>query len=467
MQCYAYARPLFSCGYAQAVYFYRKAWYLMALFKMGKTKIPHRKNTENTARARFMTPSVVMLPMSQHIGAPSKPVVKVGDEVFVGTLIAEAGGYVGSPIYSSVSGKVTKIAPYLMQNGSKCDMVVITPDGNMTPDPSITPPTVTNFDEFRDAVARSGLVGLGGAGFPTAVKLDAEKKGLIKKIIVNGAECEPYITSDTRTMIEDAEDIKAGVLALLKYISADEVIIGIEKSKPSAIEKLTALFSGDERVSVVTLPSTYPQGAEKVLIFNTTGKIVPEGGLPADVGCLVLNITSVAFIAKYLRTGMPLVRKCVTLDGSAIKNPTNVNAPLGTLIKEIVEFAGGYKGEVGKLLLGGPMMGIAQYTDEVPIVKNTNAIVALSPADARPPRTTACIHCGRCVSACPIGLNPTKFAKAAALPMGDEAKLSILTEEKVNLCMECGCCSFVCPAKRPLVENNKLGKAYVRANQKR
>ena len=439
----------------------------MAFFRLGKTRIPHIKNTENNERARFMTPSVVMLPMSQHIGAPSKPTVKVGDEVFVGTLIAEAGGFVGSPIYSSVSGKVSKIIPHLSQNGSKCDMVVIEPDGKMTPDPSIAPPVVTNFDEFREAVFRSGLVGLGGAGFPTAVKLDAEKKGLIKKIIVNGAECEPYITSDTRTMLEDADDIKAGVEALLKYISADEVIIGIEKNKPRAIEKLKAIFSGDGRVSIVTLPSTYPQGAEKVLIFNATGRVVPEGGLPADVGCLVLNVTSVAFIAKYLRTGMPLVRKCVTLDGSAIKNPMNVNAPLGTPIKEIVEFSGGYKGEVGKILLGGPMMGIAQYTDEEPIVKNTNCILALSPADAALPKTTACIHCGRCVDACPIGLDPTRFAKAASLPANDENKLSILVEEKINLCMECGCCSFVCPAKRPLVENNKLGKAYLRSNQKK
>lgn len=439
----------------------------MAFFKLGKTHVPHRKNTENTERVRFMTPSVVKLPMSQHIGAPSRPVVKVGDEVFVGTLIAEAGGFVGSPIYSSVSGKVTKIATYLSQNGAKCDMIIIEPDGKMTPDPEIKPPVVTNFDEFREAVARSGLVGLGGAGFPTAVKLDAEKKGLIKTIIVNGAECEPYITSDTRTMLEDAEDIKAGVEALLKYISADRVIIGIEKNKPHAIDRLTAVFKDSARVSVVTLPSTYPQGAEKVLIFNTTGKVVPEGGLPSDVGCLVLNVTSVAFIAKYLRTGMPLVRKCVTLDGSAIKNPMNVNAPLGTTVKEIVEFAGGYRGEVGKLLLGGPMMGIAQYSDEAPIVKNTNAIIALSPKDARTPKATACIHCGRCVSACPIGLNPTKFAKAAALLTIDENKLAILTEEKVNLCMECGCCSFVCPAKRPLVENNRLGKAYLRQAQKK
>ena len=439
----------------------------MAFFRLGKTKVPHRKNTHDAARVRFMTPSVVMLPMLQHIGAPSKPVVKVGDEVFVGTLIAEAGGFVGSPIYSSVSGKVSKITTYLANNGTRCDMVVITPDGNMTPDPNIAPPIVTDFDGFREAVHRSGLVGLGGAGFPTAIKLDAEKKGLIKTILVNGAECEPYITSDTRTMLEDSDDIKAGVEALLKYISADKVIIGIEGNKPHAISALTDTFRDIEKVSVVTLPETYPQGAEKMLIFNTTGKVVPEGGLPADVGCLVLNVTSVAFIAKYLRTGMPLVRKCITVDGSAIKNPMNVNAPLGTLIKEIVEFSGGYSGEVGKLIVGGPMMGIAQYTDEMPIVKNTNAIVALSPADSRPKKSTACIHCGRCVAACPIGLNPTKFAKAAALPMGHENKLAILTEEKVNLCMECGCCSFVCPAKRPLVESNKLGKAYLRQNQKK
>ena len=439
----------------------------MAFFRLGKTKVPHRKNTADSARVRFMTPTVVKLPVLQHIGAPSIPVVKPGDEVFVGTLVAEAGGYLGSPIHSSVSGKVSKISTHLTQNGTRCDMIVIEADGNMTPDPSIAPPVVTNFDEFRAAVANSGLVGLGGAGFPTAVKLDAEKKGLIETIIVNCAECEPYITSDTRTMMEDTDDIKAGVDALLKYTSAKEAIIGVEENKPLAIKRLTAVFKDDARVKVMTLPSTYPQGAEKIMIFNTTGRIVPEGGLPADVGCLVLNVTSVAFIAKYLRTGMPLVRKCVTLDGSAIKNPMNINVPLGTMIKDVVEFSGGYKGEVGKLIIGGPMMGIAQYSDKAPIMKNSNAILALCPKDSYQPKTTACIHCGRCVAACPIGLNPTKFAKAASLSATDENKLVILAEEKVNLCMECGCCSFVCPAKRPLVESNKIGKAYLRQHQKK
>ena len=434
----------------------------MAFFKLGKTHVPHRKNSAAIERVRFSSPSVVRLPLSQHIGAPAIPTVKVGDEVFVGTLVAEAGGFVSSPIYSSVSGKVTAISPYLAAGGATGQMIVIEPDGNMTPATDIAPPTVTNFDEFRQAVAKSGLVGLGGAGFPTAVKLDAEKKGLIKKIIVNGAECEPYITSDTRTMLEDGEDIKLGAELLLKYISADEVIIGIEKNKPRAIENLTALFADNERVSVMPLPTTYPQGAEKIMIFNTTGRIVPEGGLPSDVGCLVINVTSLAFIAKYIRTGMPLVEKCVTVDGSAIKSPKNVIAPIGTPIKEIIEFAGGYSTEVGKILLGGPMMGIAQYDDSYPITKTTNAVIALSPADARLAKTTACIHCGRCVSACPIGLNPTAFAKAVGSLSGED-KIAVLKEEKVNLCMECGCCSFVCPAKRPLVENNKLGKAALRA----
>ena len=432
----------------------------MSFFKLGKTHVPHRKNTAPTA-VRIPAPESVLIPTSQHIGAPATPTVKVGDKVFVGTKIGEASGYVSSPIHSSVSGTVKKIEPHLSSNGRSSLAVLIESDGEMTPDPAIQPPVIENIDDLVNAVRESGLVGLGGAGFPTAVKLDAEKKGLIKKIVINGAECEPYITSDTVTMLADTELVVEGVHLLKRFISADEVVIGIESNKPECIAKLTEAFKGDSYVRVEALPSTYPQGAEKILIYNTTGKVVPEGGLPSDVGCLVMNVTSVAFVAKYARSGMPLVEKCVTVDGSAINEPKNVIAPIGTPISKLVEAAGGFKDDVGKILYGGPMMGVAIYSTDYPIMKNTNAVTAFNKKDAAQKKQYNCIHCGRCVSACPMGLNPTLYAKASKIENAEERSQRLI-DAKIGLCMECGSCSFVCPSARPLVEINRLSKAHLR-----
>ena len=436
----------------------------MPRFMLGRTHVPHRKNTAEAPAQRMPAPEQVVILTSQHIGAPATPIVKAGDTVYVGTKIGEASGYVSSPIHSSVSGKVKKLEPHLLSNGRSCMAIIIESDGQMTPDPEIKAPTVENIDDLVSAVRESGLVGLGGAGFPTAVKLDAEKKGLIDQIVINGAECEPYITSDTLTMIAKADKVKAGVEILEKFISAKNIAIGIEANKPQCIATLTEIFEGDEKVSVIPLPSTYPQGAEKILIHNTVGRVVPEGKLPADVGCLVMNVTSVAFLAEYLETGMPLVEKCVTVDGSAIKNPMNVICPIGTSIEKLIEFTGGFKSEPGKILYGGPMMGISVYTTEEPIMKNNNAIVAFNKKDAKLPPSRNCIHCGRCVAACPMGLNPTLFARAMKVEDTAE-RVARLNEAKLMLCMECGCCSFVCPSVRPLVETNRLAKAELRAAQ--
>ncbi len=434
----------------------------MPLFKLGKTHIPHRKNTAKMPAVRMTPPAVVKISMCQHIGAPAQPVVKAGDKVFVGTLIGEANGYVSSPVYSSVSGVVKKIEGILLSGGKNAEAVVIESDGEMTPDSNIVPPVINDFEDFSSAIKASGLVGLGGAGFPTAVKLDAEKKGILKKIVINGAECEPYITSDTRTMIDDASYVKRGVEILEKYISADEVVIGIEGNKPECIAKMQEIFADDKKVRVEKLPTTYPQGAEKILIYNTTGLTVPEGGLPSDVGCIVLNVTSVAFIAKYIETGMPLVEKCLTIDGSAVKNPMNVIAPIGSSIESVVEFAGGFTDDVAKILYGGPMMGVAVYSTEDPILKNNNAIIALSEKDVKHSEPNPCIHCGRCVAACPMGLDPTSFARALKVDDKND-RAERLEDAKLNLCMECGCCSYVCPSRRPLVQNNRLAKADLRS----
>jgi electron transport complex protein RnfC len=387
-----------------------------------------------------------------NIGAPAKPVVKAGDEVKVGQLIAEAGGFVSSPVYSGVSGKVKKIDDILLFTGQTCQAIVIESDGEQTPYEGIAAPEVTDFQSFIDAVKNSGVVGLGGAGFPTAVKLNVDPDK-VDYICINGAECEPYITADTRTMLDDSQLLVDGIVLLQKYLKPGKVYIGIEDNKPKCISKLRDMVKDLKDVEVAALPALYPQGGEKVLIHNTTGRIVPEGKLPIDAGCVVINTSTLVTIARYVQTGMPLVEKYVTVDGSAIANPQNVIAPIGTSVKDVVDFCGGFKCEPKKIVLGGPMMGVAVPDVETPIVKNTGAILAFDEKDATPPETTACIKCGRCVSHCPLNLMPAAIETAYNLKSGERLKAL-----KVNLCMECGCCAFVCPAKRPLVQVNKLAK---------
>ncbi len=416
--------------------------------------VPHRKNTAESAALRMPSPKTAFYPMSQHIGAPAKPVVKPGDEVFVGTLIAEAGGFVSSPIYSGVSGKVKKIDSTLQAGGNYVPTIVIESDGMGTPDPGITPPEVTDFDSFIEAVKMSGVVGLGGAGFPTAVKLGVKDLSKIEYVVINGAECEPYLTGDTRTMLDRADEMAEGIGLLKKYLGAKTFIIGIEKNKPACIAKMRELASKTEGVSVKPLPSVYPQGGEKVLIYHTTGRVVMEGKLPIDAGVIVVNVTTLASIAAYIKTGMPLTEKCITVDGSAVKSPKNVIAPIGTPIEDVFEFAGGFSEEPAKVLYGGPMMGISVASLGAPVLKQTNGLIALNKKDAEPKKITNCIRCGRCTNTCPFGLAPASIA--SALDAGDMEELYAL---RANLCMECGCCSFVCPANRQLVQQNKLAKA--------
>lgn len=429
---------------------------------LGKTRIPHRKNTSNMPPVRMPPPTEVCIPMDQHIGAPATPIVKAGDFVKVGQPIAEASGYVSAAIFAPVSGKVTKVEPLLRLSGQSVPAIYIESDGEMTTADSVTPPTITDTDSLIEAIRACGLVGLGGAGFPTAVKFDAVKKGLIHTVVINAAECEPYITSDARTMLDNTDSVREGIELLQRIIPAiNRYIIGIENNKPECIKTMKEAFAGNSAVSVRSLPSLYPQGAEKVLIRNTTGLTVPEGKLPADVGVIVMNVTTLATLAKFAKTGMPLIEKCVTVDGSAVQNPQNVIVPIGTSIRDLIAFTGGFANEVGKIILGGPMTGRAISSIDEPIAKTTNAIVAFSVKDARELHTTACIHCGRCVDACPHGLNSTAFSKALEIENKDE-RMARLEEYSINLCMECGCCAFVCPAKRPLIENIRVGKAALK-----
>lgn len=425
-------------------------------FSLRGVHVPHRKNTAHLPAVRVEVPKSVTLSTVMHIGAPAKPIVKVGDHVDVGTLIAEQNGKISSPVHASVSGTVKKIEDMLLSNGSATPAITIESDGKMTVDPSIVPPVVTNREELIAAIQKSGLVGLGGAGFPTYVKFDVNPD-LVEEFIINGAECEPYITSDTRTMIDRVEDMRYGIEMLQKHLGLRKVMICIEKNKKEAIASMQTMASKMDGVSVKVLQSKYPQGGEKVMIYHATGKVVPGGKLPIDIGCLVSNCTTVAEIGKYLKTGMPLVERTITVDGGVVAEPKNITVPIGTSLADVFAYCGGILAQPGKVLYGGPMMGIAVPTLDAPVLKNTNAVLALSEKEARLPKVTPCIRCGACTNHCPFGLNPTGIAEALRL-----GEIETLKKLRVDLCMECGCCAYYCPANRPLIQNNKLGKAALR-----
>jgi len=427
-------------------------------FKLKGVHVPHSKNTANASAVRMTGIKTVTLPTVMHIGAPAKPIVKSGDKVYVGTLVAEQNGFVSSPVHSSVSGTVKSVSEIMLSSGKNAPCIVIESDGEMQPDPNIAPPEINSLADLSEALKQSGIVGLGGAGFPTYVKFGTADKPLnIEELVINGAECEPFITSDSVTMVDNIQDISYAIDMLTKYFGIKKVVIGIEKNKPNAIKSMQSITCENAEVTVKPLPSVYPQGGEKVLVYHTTGKVIPMGKLPIDVGCVVCNSTTVATIGKYLKTGMPLTEKCVTVDGGAVSKPQNVIVPIGTPLVDVFEFCGGFKSEPHKVLYGGPMMGISVPSLDMPILKNTNAILAFDKKQATPPKTTACIKCGACANNCPFGIDPSKISNA----MKTE-DFEGLQKAGVELCMECGCCSFVCPAKRPIVQNNKLAKAALR-----
>ena len=417
-------------------------------------KVPHLKNTTHDTPIRMNVPAQVTIPMVMHIGAPCKPVVAKGDEVKVGQVIGEPQGFVGAPIHATVSGKVKEVVNKQLAGGS-FQTVVIESDGLQTVYEGVTPPQIEDKESFLAAVRSSGLVGLGGAGFPASVKLTTKEPA--EYLIINGAECEPYLTSDFTTMVSDTENLITAVQYVCKYGGIKNVVMGIENNKPEAIELFRKKASEiGYNFSVKVLPSQYPQGAEKVLIYNCTGRAVPAGKLPIDVGCIVMNVTSLAVLGNFIKTGMPLIEKCVTVDGSAVQKCGKVIAPIGTPVRDVIEALGGYKGKARKILYGGPMMGTAIPSDEEPVIKNTNGLIVMNEKDAILPKETECINCGRCVSHCPFSLMPNRISRAYKINDVDELK-----KLNVTTCMECGCCSYVCPAKKDLVQTNKLAKALV------
>lgn len=429
----------------------------------GGAAVPHHKNTWELPTATMPPPERVILPMQQHLGAPCVPTVKKGDTVFVGTVVGDSDAYVSAPVHASVSGTVEELTTVMLTGGQMTQAVVIRSDGKMEKDPAIYPPAaITTKEELAAAARSAGLVGLGGAGFPAHVKLNVPEGKQIDTLIVNVAECEPYVTSDHREALENGKNVLEGIYKVKEILEVQRVLIAVEDNKPDVIQRLSEIANDPQRdpldqVRVLPLKSRYPQGAEKVLVQACTGRKVPEGKLPADVGCLVMNIGSISFLASYMRTGMPLTLKRVTLDGSAIAHPQNVIVPVGTPIKDVVAFCGGYKAEPKKLIMGGPMMGVAITSDELPILKQNNAILAFDEREAALRQPTACIRCGRCVAACPMQLMPTKLEQAA-----ERKDTEALQSLHVMTCMECGCCSFSCPAGRRLVQAIRLGKSYVK-----
>jgi len=424
-------------------------------------EVPHDKRTSDLETVAMPLPSKIVLSMSQHIGAPAAPAVAKGDQVYVGSVVGKAGGFVSADIHSGVSGKVDGIITITGTNGAPQTAVVIIPDGEQKVDPAIAPPEVTDLKSFQDAVRASGLVGLGGAGFPTAVKLAPKNLDEIDMLVINGAECEPYITSDNRCFIEDTKYVLSGIKAVMHYLNIPNCVIGIEGNKPQAIATMKQAIDTDT-ITVKELPCRYPQGAEKVLIENCTGREVPFPGLPSDVGVVVMNVTSVAFVGKYLETGMPLVTKRLTVDGDVVKEPKNVEVIIGTPIQELLDFCGGLTEEPGKILYGGPMMGNCVADPAQPVLKNNNAILAFSKKWAHIPKATNCIHCGRCTNACPLGLSAKEIVQAY-----EAGNVELLQELNADLCMSCGTCSFVCPAKRPLAPSIALAKIMMKNGGKK
>lgn len=419
--------------------------------------VKHLKNTAEEKTVFMPVPSTVTIPMSMHIGAPCEPLVKMGDLVKVGQKIGESNAPFSAPIHASVSGKVKQITEFRNALGMVSKAVVIEADGEQAISEEVKVPVINSREDFINAVKESGLVGLGGAGFPTHIKLNPKNLEQIDTLVINAAECEPYITSDYRECMESPEDIIEGINVVKKWLNIKNAYIGIESNKPASIKLLSELSEKHEGIDVVELKAQYPQGAEKVIIYSTTGRVINDGQLPADAGVVVLNVTTVSFIAKYLKSGMPLVSKRLTVDGTGANKGMNVIVPLGTAIKDVFEFCGGLKADCKKVLMGGPMMGIAVPDLDQPIVKNNNAIIALNEKDATPAEETDCIRCGKCVYACPLNLMPAALEKAY-----DARNAESLVAHDVNLCMNCGCCSYVCPAKRNLAQKNQLAKMFVR-----
>ena len=422
--------------------------------KLNSIFLSHKKGTENSETIAMPLPARVKISMSQHMGAPCEPTVAKGDRVLVGQVIGESNAFMSCPVHSSVSGTVAAISELLTAGGKVCKMVEIDTDGEQEVSPDVKPPVITDKASLCEAVRQSGCCGMGGAGFPTDVKL--QPKDPVDTLLINASECEVWLTSDTQEMLNCADDIVRGIEAVLKYTGIPKCVIGIENNKPECIDLLCQKTKDKPAIEVKPLPSVYGTGAELILIEKCLGREVPHGGLPAAAGAIVMNVTSVSSLGKYLATGMPVVSRVITVDGDACEKPQNLIVPVGTSYEDVLNTAG-LKGGVtlGKVVAGGAMMGPAVRDLSYPTTKTTSGLIMLSEATAQPPQVNPCIRCGRCVEYCPMGLEPVEVNQAyAARDVQELGKLH------VDYCFNCGSCTFVCPAKRPCTQMMGLAKAF-------
>ena len=421
---------------------------------------PYNKLTADRAIEKLPLPEILYVPLSQHTGAPAKPLVKRGDEVIGGQKIGEIAAFISANVHSPTSGKVKAILdhphPVL---GKSVPTVVIEVDGEDRWVELTEREDYLNTDpkEIVEAVKEAGIVGMGGAAFPTHVKLSPPPDNPIDTIIINGAECEPYLTADDRLMREHAHEIAEGAYLIMRAVGAKRGFVGIEDNKPEAIKEMKKAFREFPQFEVVELHTKYPQGSEKHLIKAITGREVPSGGLPLHVGVVVQNVGTAKAIYEAVRFGKPLIERVTTLTGDAVANPGNYLVKIGTPFGKVIEMTGGFKKEPAKVINGGPMMGIAQYSLDVPVLKGTSGIIALTEDQVHIAEERSCIRCGRCVDVCPMFLMPTTMMKLIRASKFDDAKRIGLLD-----CIECGSCSFVCPANIPLVQYFKYGKAELR-----
>lgn len=432
--------------------------------------IPHNKNTVGLIPTKIETPKEVVLPMNitSHSMNASQPAVSVGDYVRVGQVVATEEGRFSTFIHAPISGTVTAIEPIKFRSDDEVLAITIESDGKMELSPDLKKPEFNTCDEFLQAVNNGGLVGLGGAAFPIWAKLKEATNPSYKvdTVLINAAECEPYITSDHRMMLDHPDLIADGIEYLRKYMSEylgnATFKICIEKNKPDAIEILKKTFEGKDYVVIHELDAIYPQGAKQVMLYNATGRVAVSGRRFPSFGAIIINVSSIAKMAEYLNTGMPLVERVVTVDGPAIKEPKMLIAPIGTRVSEILKYVELKDGvELGKVIIGGPMNGTSVYSIDAPLSKVANAVLLFGEKEAVLPEASECINCGRCIETCPIGISVADVDRANKVKNPDK-RAKLIIETGVRQCVDCACCSYVCPANRPLLDINKQALSFVK-----